>query len=68
MSISKKKGSGIVNFFSLANTKYNFRDSLMIPLINCATSIFSGFAIFGVLGYMAELKGVPVDEVAASGW
>ena len=39
----------------------------MIPLINCATSFFAGFAIFGVLGYMAELKGVEVEDVAASG-
>ena len=39
----------------------------MIPIINCATSFFAGFAIFGVLGYMAELKGVPVEDVAQSG-
>ena len=39
----------------------------MIPLINCGTSLFAGFAIFGVLGYMAEVKGVEVEEVAASG-
>lgn len=39
----------------------------MVPFINCATSIYAGFAIFSVLGYMAKLKGVPVEEVAETG-
>ena len=44
-----------------------YRDSILVPLINCATSLFSGLAIFSVLGYMAFLKGVSVDDVADSG-
>jgi solute carrier family 6 amino acid transporter-like protein 5/7/9/14 len=43
------------------------RDAIMVPIINCATSFYGGFAIFSVLGYMALQKGVDVSDVAASG-
>ena len=42
-------------------------DSVMIPIINCCTSFYAGLAIFSVLGFMAELKDVPIADVAASG-
>ena len=44
-----------------------FRDSLLVPIINCSTSIYAGFAVFSVLGYLAEAKGVPVSLVAEGG-
>ena len=40
---------------------------MIVPVINCATSIYAGFVIFSVLGYMANLKNVSVGEVAAQG-
>ncbi|XP_069107592.1 sodium- and chloride-dependent glycine transporter 1-like [Argopecten irradians] len=43
------------------------RDSLIVPIINCLTSFYAGFAIFSVLGFMAHSKGVTVDEVAKGG-
>ena len=43
------------------------RDSLIVPIVNICTSIYAGFVIFSVLGYMADQKGVSVDKVAASG-
>ena len=39
----------------------------MVPLINCGTSIYAGFAIFSVLGFMAVQKGVEVEDVADEG-
>lgn len=44
-----------------------FRDSILVAIINCGTSIFAGFAIFSVLGFMSEVTNRPVQEVAADG-
>ena len=44
-----------------------FRDAVMIAVINCATSIFAGFVIFSVIGYMAKKAGVDVEEMANQG-
>ncbi|GFO12985.1 sodium- and chloride-dependent glycine transporter 2-like, partial [Plakobranchus ocellatus] len=51
-------------------TKFNnnfIRDSMIIPIINCFTSFYAGFAIFSVLGFMSENSGVPVDQVSRDG-
>ncbi|KAI4803367.1 hypothetical protein KUCAC02_006918 [Chaenocephalus aceratus] len=50
--------------------KYNnncYRDCLALCLLNSATSIFAGFAVFSVLGFMAYEMGLPIEEVASSG-
>ena len=43
------------------------RDCLYLCLLNSATSIVARFAVFSVLGFMAQEQGVPIDEVAESG-
>lgn len=43
------------------------RDSLIICGINSCTSLYAGFVIFSVLGYMAEELGVEVKDVAKAG-
>ena len=40
---------------------------MLIPLANCLTSVFSGFAIFSVIGYMAHELDQPVESVIAEG-
>ncbi|XP_059150795.1 sodium- and chloride-dependent glycine transporter 1-like isoform X2 [Physella acuta] len=44
-----------------------FRDAMIVPLINCGTSVFAGFAIFSVLGFMAHSTGIAIDKVAKQG-
>ncbi len=42
-------------------------NAIFTTLANCAYSIFAGLAVFGVLGFMAQSKGVPITEVVKSG-
>lgn len=46
---------------------YIHRFAITVPLINCATSIYAGFVVFAVLGYMAHEAGVDVKDVVNSG-
>ncbi|XP_060788459.1 solute carrier family 6 member 6a isoform X2 [Neoarius graeffei] len=48
--------------------KYNcYRDCLLLGCLNSGTSFVSGFAIFSVLGFMAQEQGVAIVDVAESG-
>uniref|UniRef100_A0A672JH10 Transporter n=2 Tax=Salarias fasciatus TaxID=181472 RepID=A0A672JH10_SALFA len=44
-----------------------YKDSFMLCLLNSSTSFLAGFAIFSVLGFMAEEQGVDIASVAQSG-
>ncbi|KAL2097231.1 hypothetical protein ACEWY4_006438 [Coilia grayii] len=44
-----------------------YRDSIIISVTNCATSVYAGFVIFSILGFMAHHLGVGVSEVADQG-
>jgi NSS family neurotransmitter:Na+ symporter len=43
------------------------KDGYITALVNSGISIFAGFVVFGVLGYMATQAGVGINEVVASG-
>ncbi|XP_069752292.1 sodium- and chloride-dependent neutral and basic amino acid transporter B(0+)-like [Narcine bancroftii] len=45
-----------------------YRDTIIICLVNCATSVLAGFAIFSILGHLAHVQDKPVSEVAQSGF
>lgn len=44
-----------------------YRDAITLTLISEGTSIFGGFAIFTIVGFMAHQTGKPVDEVVQAG-
>ncbi|XP_053692476.1 sodium- and chloride-dependent glycine transporter 2 [Sabethes cyaneus] len=59
---------GIVNMASYNKFRNNTKfDAVLIPIVNCSTSIFAGFVVFSVLGYMSHQTGLPVSTVATGG-
>ena len=40
---------------------------MIVPTVNCGTSIFAGFITFSMLGFMALNKGTTVDKVLNQG-
>ncbi|XP_055772913.1 sodium- and chloride-dependent GABA transporter 2-like [Salvelinus fontinalis] len=50
--------------------KYNnncYKDCVALCILNSATSIFAGFAVFSVLGFMAHSLDVDMNEVVKGG-
>ncbi|XP_036906808.1 sodium-dependent serotonin transporter-like [Sturnira hondurensis] len=59
-------GFGVLMAFASYN-KFNnncYQDALVTSVVNCMTSFLSGFVIFTMLGYMAEMRKEDVSEVA----
>ncbi|KAK0138111.1 Sodium-dependent serotonin transporter [Merluccius polli] len=59
-------GFGVLLALSSYNPFTNncYRDAIVTSLVNCLTSLVSGFVIFTVLGHMAEMRNVEVEDVA----
>ena len=43
------------------------RDAILVTLLNCGTSVFAGFVVFGIIGFMAEQLSLDVKDVAVKG-
>uniref|UniRef100_A0A8C9YU20 Transporter n=1 Tax=Sander lucioperca TaxID=283035 RepID=A0A8C9YU20_SANLU len=59
-------GFGVLLAFASYNPFHNncYKDALITSSVNCLTSFLSGFVIFTVLGYIAEMRHLDVDAVA----
>ena len=58
---------GVQALSSYNNFKNNcYKDSLIVAIANCLTSVIAGFAIFSILGYMSLQLGVEVKDVVKS--
>uniref|UniRef100_A0A3B4DMK8 Transporter n=1 Tax=Pygocentrus nattereri TaxID=42514 RepID=A0A3B4DMK8_PYGNA len=44
-----------------------YQDAFVLALINSGTSVFAGFVVFSVLGFMAAEQGVDISKVSESG-
>ncbi|XP_041350138.1 sodium- and chloride-dependent GABA transporter 1-like isoform X2 [Gigantopelta aegis] len=44
-----------------------YKDAVLISCLNSSTSVFAGFVIFSVVGFMAKEQQKPVSKVVASG-
>ncbi|KAK3770220.1 hypothetical protein RRG08_038731 [Elysia crispata] len=44
-----------------------YRDAMIVPCINCFTSVFAGLVIFSVLGFMSYSTGKPMEKVVTQG-
>ncbi|KAL9967788.1 hypothetical protein ACROYT_G026081 [Oculina patagonica] len=62
-------GLGVNLTFASYNNKKNniLKDALIISITNCATSIFAGFAIFSILGFIAGQQGKNIEDIASQG-
>jgi hypothetical protein len=45
---------------------YILRDSIILAILSCLTSIFCGFVIFPYIGYLSEITGQPIQNVITS--
>jgi NSS family neurotransmitter:Na+ symporter len=66
-TLSLAMGTMIVYSSYLPKKSDIANNSFIVSLANCGTSFFAGFAVFSILGYLAQAMGVSVPEVTQSG-
>eukprot|EP00039_Didymoeca_costata_P010811 m.146420 g.146420 ORF g.146420 m.146420 type:complete len:612 (+) comp14970_c0_seq4:217-2052(+) len=66
---SLSPGFGTLIAFASYNPPNNdaLKDTFVICLINCGTSVFAGFVVFAFIGFMAHEKNAEIEDVVSSG-
>lgn len=59
-------GSIVLSSYNKFHNNF-LRDAITVALVNSATSVFAGFAIFSVTGFLAHETGRAVGDVVSSG-
>lgn len=67
--LSLGMGMGVNLTFASYNNKQNdiMKDAFVISIANSATSVFAGFAIFSILGFVAGQQGKGIEDIASQG-
>ncbi|KAH9499377.1 Sodium- and chloride-dependent glycine transporter 2 [Bulinus truncatus] len=62
-------GFGLISTLASYNKFHNncYRDALILPVLDCVTSVYAGLVIFAYLGSMAHNSNVDVDKVVDEG-
>ena len=42
------------------------KNAILLAILNSATSVFAGFVVFMVLGYLAHESETPIEEVSSN--
>lgn len=59
---------GIITMASYNKFSNNvYRDGMIVPFVDCGTSMFAGLVSFSILGYMANQAGTTVENVVTQG-
>jgi len=59
---------GMIAYSSYNEFRDNFyRDAIIVIFIDFFTSLLAGFAVFPILGYIAQRTGLPISKVVTSG-
>eukprot|EP01129_Flabellula_baltica_P009826 TRINITY_DN4086_c0_g2_i2.p1 TRINITY_DN4086_c0_g2~~TRINITY_DN4086_c0_g2_i2.p1 ORF type:complete len:349 (+),score=43.55 TRINITY_DN4086_c0_g2_i2:530-1576(+) len=66
-SLSPCVGTCIVFGSFIQRGKNISSDLISIAIVNSATSVFAGFVVFSVLGYMSLTTGLPIESVVSQG-
>lgn len=59
---------GFLTFASYNRFRHNvYRDAIVVPCINCFTSLLAGCAVFSIVGFMAKVTGSDIENAVSKG-
>ena len=59
--------SGLIQYDEVNNAYISYRDATVVIVSGGLTSVFAGFVVFSVIGFMACDAGVPIDKAINAG-